>query len=202
MNDWEIRASTHEAGHAVIAHVLGVRVRSVSIGRHNEAVIGDATPEEDGIIMLAGTVAERKVTRLRDAHEAFGNAYGDLAELSALANAYADGSAALATDFTNECGSAARKLVKALWPVILDVAAVLRKRRALSEAEFKQVMRWALNTRPGKAAPKPRTAAPTCYSVTFRPKQRPARAAAAYHKALEAPRFSKVLANGIWTKSA
>lgn len=132
----------HEAAHAVCARSLGVRVGLVTIapdlleaGNAGEVRHDTCDDAKYAILCAAGAIAERRVTPLREHHQVFGAARGDLCVIQKLAAQRADPVA-----FSNTVHDGARQMVKAWWPAIERVAEALLRKRTLAGWEVDRLM--------------------------------------------------------------
>jgi hypothetical protein len=142
-------AAYHEAGHAVVAWMLGLRVRSVTIrpasghsGLTRIAGFGRTTTEKKILITLAGPYTRRRFVprsawRSRNqSHLADGYDFDKVALL--LDDAHGNGK--VADLYSRYVMAKAEQLVDDGWQHIEAVAKALLERETLTVAEMRQVI--------------------------------------------------------------
>ena len=142
-------AAYHEAGHAVVARMLGVRVKSVTIqptlnysGRVLFDGLGRRTTEKKILITLAGPHAQRRFapnSAWRSGNKAHLNSGYDFDNVALLIHDE-HGNGKVADLYWRYVMAKAEQLVEGWWPHIEAVASALLKRETLTGAEMWQAM--------------------------------------------------------------
>jgi len=149
----------HEAGHAVVSCMLGLRVKSVTIrpgSSYSGSVLIDrfskAPTEKQILILLAGVYAQRRFaphSAWRSRNQSHPNSGYDFDTVALLIHDE-HGSGRVADLYSSYAFAKAEQLVEGWWQHIEAVAKALLERGTLTGAEMYQVMFDAAKTRPSR----------------------------------------------------
>lgn len=149
-----VATAYHEAGHAVVAVYLMVRIRHVTIKARKDtaghvALLRPARGMKEtharGIIALAGEAAQRRFNP-RSVRRHHGE--GDRKAVDRYAKEYSGGSARYNKALVDLWQIRADDLVKLCWPTIVRVAEALLERRTLPYSEVCALMHGTEPTKP------------------------------------------------------
>ena len=141
----------HEAGHAVVSRMLGLRVKSVTI-RPGSVLIdrfSRAPTEKQILILLAGLYAQRRFaphSAWRSRNQSHPNSGYDFDTVALLIHDE-HGSGRVADLYSRYAFAKAEQLVEGWWQHIEAVAKALLERGTLTETEMCQAMFDATKTR-------------------------------------------------------
>ena len=141
----------HEAGHAVVSRMLGLRVKSVTI-RPGSVLIdrfSRAPTEKQILILLAGLYAQRRFaphSAWRSRNQSHPNSGYDFDTVALLIHDE-HGSGRVADLYSRYAFAKAEQLVEGWWQHIEAVAKALPERGTLTETEMCQAMFDATKTR-------------------------------------------------------
>ena len=144
----------HEAGHAVVSRMLGLRVKSVTI-RPGSVLIDSfsgAPTEKQILILLAGIYAQRHFaphSSWRSRSQSHPNSGYDFDKVALLIHDQ-HGNGRVADLYSRYAFAKAEQLVEGSWQHIEVVARALLERGTLTGAEMYQVMFDAEKTRPSR----------------------------------------------------
>lgn len=144
----------HEAGHAVVSRMLGLRVKSVTI-RPGSVLIDSfsgAATEKQILTLLAGIYAQRRFaphSAWRSRNQSHPNSGYDFDNVALLIHDQ-HGSGRVADLYSRYAFAKAEQLVDDWWQHIEAVARALLERGTLTGAEMYQVMFAAEKTRPSR----------------------------------------------------
>ena len=134
-------AAYHEAGHAVVAWALGLRVHRMVIGIAGDLTAGEADIEEKGSISLVDRIAICSAGG--DAQELFDAPTNDICTISDMGKIYD-----LIGDFNEPAGSClrqigfqkSREILKQHRDMVARLAQALVERMELTEAEINALL--------------------------------------------------------------
>ena len=142
----------HEAGHAVVSRMLGLRVKSVAIGNVLIDSFSRAPTEKQIPILLAGLYAQRRFaphSAWRSRNHAHPNSGYDF-DTVALLIQDAHGSGRVADLYSRYAFAKAEQLVEGWWQHIEAVAKALLERGTLTGPEVCHAMFDATKTKPSR----------------------------------------------------